>query len=470
MTAPKRSGVRPGGTAPTMNLTGWRPDFPCTQVSEGILRRAAKEVIVLEAKVALKSKTGIIIAFSLILLIIGFTAFNYVRQSEKKKITVNKTETVPVQVAEATLMNLQRVLELTGEIKPAAVVDVHPKVGGENIEKIFVETGDYVKKGDLLAVLKDETIKAQLEEAAAGLAAAEAGLRQSEASLQAASANIESSKANLELTKKERLRVEILYQAKAISEQELDRIKSQYEVAEAQYNAVEAQYEAALATKSLAITQIDSAKAKSKQLQIVYGEHSIYAPIPGFVAARYVEQGNRTDTAKPLIRISQEAELKIICSVTEKDFPHLKKGMKAEITADAFPEKVFKGVVSVISPTIDPATRTAEIEIHIPNDEYELRSGMFARIKLYLGERKALAIPTGSLNKMPGTGSYFAYVVEDNKATLKNVKTGITQGDFTEITDGLTEKNLVVTRGQNRLSDGAQVSIEERGVAGSEAS
>jgi len=87
------------------------------------LRRAEKEVIVLEVKVALKSKTGIIIAFILILIFVGFAAFNYVRHSEKKKSAVDKTETVPVQVAEAKLMNLQRVLELTGEIKPAAVVE-----------------------------------------------------------------------------------------------------------------------------------------------------------------------------------------------------------------------------------------------------------------------------------------------------------------------------------------------------------
>jgi HlyD family secretion protein len=437
-----------------------------------------------EKKMVFKSKTGIIIAFILILLIVGFATFNYVRHSEKKEVTVNQTETIPVQVADATFMNLQQILELTGEIKPAAMVDVHPKIGGEIIKKIGVETGDYVKKGDLIAVLGDETIKAQLEEAAAGLAAARAGLRQSEASLQAAGANFESSKANLktskanlELIKKERFRVESLYQAGAVPEQELDRINSQHEVAEAQYNAAEAQsnaaeaqQKAALETKNLAITQIDRAKAALKQLQIVHGEYKIYAPISGFVAARYMEQGDRANPAQPVIRISQEDELKIVCSVTEEDFPHLKKGMKAEITVDALPGKVFKGEVSVISPTIDPATRTAGIEIHVPNKKYELRSGMFARIKLYLGERKALAVPTESLNKMPGTGSYFVYVVENDKATLKNVKTGLTQGDFTEITDGLTEKNLVVIRGQNRLYDGARVSIKERGVAGSEAS
>ncbi|KFD40713.1 hypothetical protein HX99_04730 [Peptococcaceae bacterium SCADC1_2_3] len=89
-----------------------------------------------EKKMVFKNKTGLIIAFILILLIVGFVTFNYVRHSEKKEVTVNQTETIPVQVAEARLTNLQRVLELTGEIKPAAAVNVYPKIGGEIIEKI----------------------------------------------------------------------------------------------------------------------------------------------------------------------------------------------------------------------------------------------------------------------------------------------------------------------------------------------
>jgi len=390
----------------------------------------------MENKLALKNKTGIIAAI-LVLLLAGFAAHNYIRHSQERNVPVVKTETVPVRVAETKLMKLQRVLELTGEIKPAAAVDVHPKVGGEIIEKIYVETGDYVKKGDLIAVLEDDVIKAQLEEAGAGLSAAEAGLKQAEA--------------NLELLEKDRLRMEELYKAEAIPKQKLDHIN--------------AQYKAAVEAKKLAAAQVDRAKAALHQLQILYGEYKIYAPLSGFVAARYGEQGNRTNPAQPIIRISQEDRLKIACSVTEKDFPLLKKGMKAEVTADALPGRVFEGAVSVISPTIDPATRTAQIEIHIPNKKYELRSGMFARVKLSLGERKALAVPSEAICKMPGTGSCYVYVVENNKAVLKNVKTGLTQGNFTEITAGLTEKEFVVTRGQNRLYDGAHVLIEERGAS-----
>lgn len=390
----------------------------------------------------LKRKTGMVIALALILLLVGLAAFNHLRHGEKKQVAVGEMEVVPVRVAEATRVNLQRVVELTGEIKPAAVVDVYPKVPGKIIENILVETGDLVSKGDLIAVLEDSAIKAQLEEATAGLAAAEAGLRQSEA--------------NLEVLERDLSRMEELYKAEAIPKQQLDHIN--------------AQYKAAVEARKLAGAQVERARAVLKQLQILYGEHKIYAPLSGFVAARYAERGSLTSTSQPLIRISQEDELKVVCGVTEKDFPEVKKGIKAEVTVDALPGRVFEGVVSVISPTIDPATRTAQIEIRIPNEKYELRSGMFARIKLYLGEREALTVPTEAVNKMPGTGSYYVYVVEDNKAVLRNVKVGITQGNLTEIIDGLTEREFVVTRGQNRLYDGAQVSVEERGVAGSEVS
>jgi len=387
--------------------------------------------------VDLRNRPKVVISAFVVLILAlatGYGVFHYIQQEKKKETTASGEGSIPVQVAEAKVTKLENVLELTGEIKPGTAVDVYPKVGAEIIEKMYIETGDYVRKGDLIAVLDDDVIKAQLEEAKAGLAAAEAGLGQSEA--------------NLEVLEKDRSRIEYLYEQNAVSKQELDHIN--------------AQYKAAVESRKLAGAQIEKAKAALNQLQVLYGEYTIRSPISGFVAARYVEEGSRTSSAQPIVRISYEDELKIVCSVTEKDFPSLRKGMRADVTVDAFPGKVFKGVVSVVSPTIDPSTRTAQVEIHIPNQKHQLRSGMFARIKLYLGERKALTIPSVALNKMPGTGSYYVYVIKANKAILKNVKTGITQDNLTEITDGLTEKELVVTRGQNRLYDGASVSVEDK--------
>ncbi|MBW2598767.1 MAG: efflux RND transporter periplasmic adaptor subunit, partial [Deltaproteobacteria bacterium] len=166
------------------------------------------------------------------------------------------------------------------------------------------------------------------------------------------------------------------------------------------------------------------------------------------------------------IRISSETEVKIVTTVTEKDFPHVRKGMECEITVDAFPDRIFKGIISVINPTLEPATRTGEIEIFVPNKDKLLRSGMFAHVRLYLGGKSTLVVNRDTLNRLPGTGNYYVYVVQKDKAVLKNVETGFTQGNYVEVTNGLTEGEKVVVKGQNRLKDGVSVVVVNRVTGG----
>jgi HlyD family secretion protein len=385
-----------------------------------------------------KGKKGVIIATVLILMFGGFTVFNYIRFKTQKKEEIKKEEKIPVEVTETKFMSLEWVLEQTGEIRPLVEVDVYPKIPGKIIERIMVERGDYVKKGKIVATLEDNIIQAQLAEAKAALESAKARLRQIEA--------------NLEAIEKDYHRLESLYKEKAIAKQKLDHI--------------EAEYQATIEGKRLAEAQIKQAKAVVKRLEILHKDHKIFAPVNGYVSARYVDPGAMSDTKMPVIRISHEEELKIVTSVTEKDFPHIEKGMKVEIKVDAYPEKVFTGTVSIINPTIDPRTRTGEIEIHIPNKDLTLSSGMFAHIRLYLGERRGLVVPRDGLNRLPGTGSYYVYVVENGRAVLKNIKTGIAQENYIEVIEGLKRGEKVVVRGQNRLKDGTLVFIVKREGAG----
>jgi len=392
----------------------------------------------MKEKMVKKGKKGVIIATVLIVIFGGFTVFNYIRFKLQKKEEVKKEEKIPVEVAETKFMNLKWVLEQTGEIRPLVEVNVYPKIPGKIIERIMVEKGDYVKKGEIIATLEDNIIQAQLAEAKAALQSARARLRQIEA--------------NLEAIKKDYFRLKSLYKEKAIAKQKVDHI--------------EAEYQATTEGKRLAQAQIKQAEAVVKRLEILYKDHKIFAPVDGYVSARYVDPGAMSDTRTPVIRISSEEELKIVTSVTEKDFPHVKKGMKVEIKVDAYPEKVFTGTISIINPTIDPRTRTGEIEIHIPNKELTLSSGMFAHVKLYLGERRGLVVPRDGLMRVPGTGSYYVYVVENGRAVLKNVKVGIAQENYIEVIEGLKEGEKVVVRGQNRLKDGTLVFIVKQEGAG----
>lgn len=378
-----------------------------------------------------KKGKGTLIAVSAIILFLGIAIFNFSRFRLHKGIEVERQERIPVQITEVEFKDMKWILEETGEVRPVVEVDVYPKVPGRIIQTIFVERGDYVRKGDTIAIIEQDTIKAQLAEARAALDSARANLKVIEA--------------NLKVIEKDRVRMESLYKEKAIARQKLDHIESQYT--------------ATCEARELAKAEIRRAEAVFRQLKILYRDHKVYAPVSGYVSARYVDPGAMAAAGRPLLRISREDELKIVTSVTEKDFSHIRKGMKAEIKVDAYPERIFYGKISLINPTIDPITRTGEIEIRIPNNGLILRSGMFARVRLYLGERRALVIPRDSLNRLPGTGSYYVYVVEKGRAVLKNIKTGITQGNYVEITDGLNRGDRVVVTGQNRLKDGVPVMV-----------
>ena len=366
----------------------------------------------------------LIITAVAVLIVIGFFVFNYFHVSTSKVEKTEKAERIPVQVVRAQVMELQRLLEQTGDIRPVVEVDVYAKAPGRIIESLNVEKGNFVKKGALLATLEDSTIKAQIEEAKAVLEVAQT---------------------NLEVIEKDCLRMENLYRENALAEQKLDHINAERKSARA---------------------QIKRAEAVLNQLMVLYRDHGIYAPISGHISARYVDRGALSSVMQPIVRISSEEGVKVVTSVTESDFPLVKKGMEVEAVVDAFPAKVFTGTVSVINPTLDPATRSGQIEIRIPNRELNLRSGMFAHVKLYLGRKRSLVVERDSLNRLAGTGNYYLYVVEKGKAVLKNVKTGLFQGNYVEITDGLMEGEQVVVRGQEKLKDGIDVLVQHQAREG----
>src|SRR5690606_30669339 len=113
-----------------------------------------------------------------------------------------------------------------------------------------------------------------------------------------------------------------------------------------------------------------------------------------------------------------------------------------------------------------PSSRSGEIEVHLDNTAMLLRSGMFAHLTLHLGTIKGLAVARDALQKTPGTGNYYVYVVKGGKSALKNVETGISFMNTTQVTKGLADGDEVVVMGQNRLKDGVEVVVENKAPQG----
>lgn len=133
-----------------------------------------------------------------------------------------------------------------------------------------------------------------------------------------------------------------------------------------------------------------------------------------------------------------------------------------QVRVDAYPRRVFSGRVSVVSPVLNPATRSGEVEVLIDNPDLALTPGMFARVRLELGRRKALLAPRAALHRLVGTGAYYVFVAQGGRAVHRNVQVAGVFGRQREITGGLKPGEQVVVRGAGRLSDRAPIAPVRR--------
>ena len=180
--------------------------------------------------------------------------------------------------------------------------------------------------------------------------------------------------------------------------------------------------------------------------------------LAGIVGRVYVDLGAKVTPQTPIALIVDIDKVKVKVDVTERDLPKIKIGQEARIKIDAYPDRVFTGKVEKISPVVDLASRTAPIEILIPNRKYLLKPGMFARTTIITKEKKnTLIIPRDALMKEGNL--HFVFVVEDNQALKKVVTTGANQDDLVEIKGNLISGEAVIVMGKTRVRDGTLVRI-----------
>jgi membrane fusion protein (multidrug efflux system) len=152
-------------------------------------------------------------------------------------------------------------------------------------------------------------------------------------------------------------------------------------------------------------------------------------------------------------------KVKISLDIPEQYLPQLQLGSQAKVTVDAYAQEEFSGQITKISPMVNLENRAAPIEITIANPAHRLKSGMFARVALLLEQHRNIPVilKESILGKAPDN---YVYLVKDNRALMRKVGLGMSEGYLYEVTDGLEEGDLVVVMGQQRLYDQAPVSVE----------
>ncbi|MDD5495987.1 MAG: efflux RND transporter periplasmic adaptor subunit [Candidatus Omnitrophica bacterium] len=208
-------------------------------------------------------------------------------------------------------------------------------------------------------------------------------------------------------------------------------------------------------TKGEAIAYVDR-----DEVGLKFEKAPIESPLTGVIGRVYVDIGSSVGTQTSVALVTDIDKVEIDLNIPERYLPSVSEGQDAEITVDAYPRDKFIGKVTMISPVCDLQTRAAPVQITIENKDHRLQSGMFAKVKLILDEHKGVptVLKEAILGKAPDT---YAYVIKDNKASLKKVKLGIRQGPYYEVKEGLVEGDTVVVMGQQRLREGSLVQTEE---------
>jgi len=185
----------------------------------------------------------------------------------------------------------------------------------------------------------------------------------------------------------------------------------------------------------------------------------IESPMNGIVGEITVDIGEHVTPQTVVGLVVKMDRMKIALDIPEVYSSKISLGQEVHLKFDAYPEEVFQGKITKISPIINLANRAFPIEILILNPENKLKSGMFAKVEIIIESREnAITVRKEViLGKEPNA---YVYIVENNIAKLRNVKIGIRSADRVEISEGVQKGDLVVVLGQQRLYDGAQVRID----------
>lgn len=195
------------------------------------------------------------------------------------------------------------------------------------------------------------------------------------------------------------------------------------------------------------------------EVGLTFERAPIESPLDGVLGKVYVDIGSSVTAQTPVALVVNMDKVKINLELPEKYLARVSRGQPAKIHVDAYPQEEFTGTLTKLTPVVDAATRSFSIEITVDNPSHRLKSGMFARVSLIIEKRAGVPVvlKESLIGKEP---ALFLYIVEGNKARLKEVKVGLRQGPFYEIKEGLRDKDLVVIMGQQKLYDGAEVSVK----------
>lgn len=370
-----------------------------------------------------------------IIIFIAITALVAFRLSTGAKADKKTARLITVGIVSPLRQDLDIRLAYTADISPNQVVNIFSRVDGY-ITKLHVDKGDYVRASQLLVEIDHTDYQHAVNQAKANLSAAKAKVSQQDAVVR-----------NTKLTLD---RVQTLIKDQFVSQQDLDTALVNFDAASAAEESLQAQ-----------VTQMEVALAQA-ETRLTYSY--IRAPFSGYIAERNLDTGAYVSSAtaststmsRGIMSLHDINTVRVLIEVVERDIPLVKVGQKAELRAEAYPEYVFEGTVTRVVQALNRATRTMTVEIDLSNKDRRLKGGMFARVEVMVGtHHQALQIPIDAVSRLENI--QYIYIVQEGKAQRVDIEIGARNGNYVEITKGLTGHEQIIVAGKDLVHDGTPV-------------
>ena len=325
-------------------------------------------------------------------------------------------------------------LSANGSIAAWQEATVGAEVAGLRIAEVRADVGDPVKRGQPLAVLADDTVRADLAAAQAALAEANASVAEAKAALADAQGNADRARA--------------VESSGALSAQQVAQYLTAAQTAQARLQSSQA--------------RVQSAQAQVQAQQLRLRMTRVLAPDDGVISARAATVGAVVPAGQELFRLVRGNRLEWRAEVTATELARLSKGQAVRVLPASGGE--VRGTVRTIGPVVDAQTRNALVYVDLPPGS-PAKAGMFARGEFALGASDALVVPQQAVVVRDG----FPYVfrVQGDRVTQQKVRTGRRVGDRVEVLEGVAPEATIVARGAGFLNDGDLVQVVAEPAAGS---
>lgn len=344
------------------------------------------------------------------------------------KQQANKENEQAVNTFQVEKRDITKNVRYSGMLRGSNEVSIIPKVAAR-VTGIYVKPGDVVSAGQILLTLDTRDYEAALNIARAAVGVAEANKR-------AADVNLEQARLAYE-------RQKTLHDAGAISDQALDQAKAAYDV---------------LAAGS-AGAALEQALASLQQAQTNIGHCTLTSPINGIVGNITLSMGENSSTASPAAIITNSTELEASVLVNESEISYVREADEVNILVKAVNSQAFKGRVVSISTVPDPTKKNFTVKVALPNQDGQIRSGMFAEVTVNTQSKSgAVVVPVNAV--IPRSGRMLVYVVDENsRAKEVDVEVGLKNDEYVEIVKGLSEGQVVITKGNTIVQGGTLVKV-----------